>query len=87
MAGVSLPRHQVPLHKEVFTEGWPRHPPASGLGDWQEAASPSETGQRTKVFRVFITVLNPQTQTQLQVLWSGKFKPSFFKFHTYIHIL
>lgn len=65
MAGVPLPGHQVSLHQKVFLKGWSRYPQTAGLGDWEESASHAEAGECSEVRGVFLTVLNPKTQTQL----------------------
>ena len=72
VAGVPLPRHQEPLHPQVLAPGGARHPPASGLGDREAAASHAEAGELSEVHGVLRPVLHPQTQTQLQILWRGE---------------
>ena len=75
MAGGPLPDDQGAVPKKILTKDRPRHAPASGIGDREEAASPPQDGLDPEVHGLRNPVHPDEEETQLQSLRNCKFGP------------
>ena len=73
MAGGPLPDDQGAVPEEILTKDRPRHAPASGIGDREEAASPPQDGLDPEVHGLRHPLHNDEEEAQLQGLRHREF--------------